>query len=148
MQSAIVFSKFSATALSRQVPFRDMLCVMPSSWHTKTPHLLDSNTISAETRSRTPLPSANTSYCQAYRVVFCRLIVSMPGARSKKPRPPVLNTHRGPGLLWFHIIPHNSKCRYGERGATAAKPKAQIILDVLSSILATQMPCRSRRSGA
>ena len=30
----------------------------------------------------------------------------------------------------------------------AAKPKAQIILCVLSSILATQMPCRSRRSGA
>ena len=26
-------------------------------------------------------------------------------------------------------IPHNSKCRYGERGAAAAKPKAQIILD-------------------
>ena len=25
--------------------------------------------------------------------------------------------------------PHNSKCRYGERGAAAAKPKAQIILD-------------------
>ena len=45
-------------------------------------------------------------------------------------------------------IPHNSKCRYGERGAVAAKPKAQIILCVLSSILATQMPCRSRRSGA
>ena len=45
-------------------------------------------------------------------------------------------------------IPHNSKCRYGERGAAAAKPKAQIILDVLSSILATQMPCRSCRSGA
>ena len=45
-------------------------------------------------------------------------------------------------------IPHNSKCRYGERGAAAAKPKAQIILDVLSSILATQMLCRSRRSGA
>jgi hypothetical protein len=44
--------------------------------------------------------------------------------------------------------PHNSKCRYGERGAADAKPKAQIILDVLSSILATQMPCRSRRSGA
>ena len=37
--------KFSSTALSRQVPFRDMLCVMPSSWHTKTPHLLGSNTI-------------------------------------------------------------------------------------------------------
>ena len=45
-------------------------------------------------------------------------------------------------------IPHNSKCRYGERGTVAAKPKAQIILCVLSSILATQMPCRSRRSGA
>ena len=26
-------------------------------------------------------------------------------------------------------IPHNSKYRYGERGAAAAKPKAQIILD-------------------
>ena len=25
-------------------------------------------------------------------------------------------------------IPHNSKCRYGERGAAAAKPKVQIIL--------------------
>ena len=25
-------------------------------------------------------------------------------------------------------IPHNSKCRYGERGAADAKPKAQIIL--------------------
>ena len=45
-------------------------------------------------------------------------------------------------------IPHNSKCRSGERGAAAAKPKAQIILCVLSSTLATQMPCRSRRSGA
>ena len=45
-------------------------------------------------------------------------------------------------------IPHNSKCRYGERGAADAKPKAQIILDVLSSILATQMPYRSYRSGA
>ena len=28
----------------------------------------------------------------------------------------------------FQAIPHNSKCRYGERGAAAAKPKAQIIL--------------------
>ena len=53
-------------------------------------------------------------------------------------------------MLFYHIfcnrtraIPHNSKCRYGERGAAAAKPKAQIILDVLSSILATQMPCRT-----
>ena len=29
----------------------------------------------------------------------------------------------------FLAIPHNSKCRYGERGAADAKPKAQIILD-------------------
>ena len=29
----------------------------------------------------------------------------------------------------FWAIPHNSKCRYGERGAADAKPKAQIILD-------------------
>ncbi len=31
--------------------------------------------------------------------------------------------------LFVRAIPHNSKCRYGERGAAAAKPKAQIILD-------------------
>ena len=43
----------------------------------------------------------------------------------------------------FKAIPHNSKCRYGERGTADAKPKAQIILCVLSSILATQMPCRT-----
>ena len=29
----------------------------------------------------------------------------------------------------FQAILHNSKCRYGERGAADAKPKAQIILD-------------------
>ena len=29
----------------------------------------------------------------------------------------------------FMAIPHNSKCRYGERCAADAKPKAQIILD-------------------
>ena len=29
----------------------------------------------------------------------------------------------------YRAIPHNSKCRYGERGAATAKPKAQIILD-------------------
>ena len=47
-------------------------------------------------------------------------------------------------LKWYASWVH----RYGERGTAAAKPKAQIILCVLSSILATQMPCRSRRSGA
>ncbi|MFR6372479.1 MAG: hypothetical protein ACLUOB_01270, partial [Subdoligranulum sp.] len=30
---------------------------------------------------------------------------------------------------FYKAIPHNSKCRYGERGAADAKPKAQIILD-------------------
>ena len=53
----------------------------------------------------------------------------------------VLQNARGCAII--RAIPHNSKCRYGERGAAAAKPKAQIILDVLSSILATQMPCRT-----
>ena len=36
--------------------------------------------------------------------------------------------HR-PLQMFFRAIPHNSKRRYGERGAAAAKPKAQIILD-------------------
>ena len=44
--------------------------------------------------------------------------------------------------------PHNSKCRYGERGTSDAKQKAQAILCVLPSIFATQVTCRSRRSGA
>ena len=32
-------------------------------------------------------------------------------------------------LIFLLAIPHNSKCRYGERGAADAKPKVQIILD-------------------
>jgi len=74
--------------------------------------------------------------------------------RLRRPRPFLPKPRRSghfsifSNLVWFVAIPHNSKCRYGERGAAAAKPKAQIILCVLSSILATQMPCRSRRSGA
>ena len=36
----------------------------------------------------------------------------------------VLDVPEGP-----RATPHNSKCRYGERGAADAKPKAQIILD-------------------
>ena len=56
-------------------------------------------------------------------------------------KPPVISV-----LKKLRATPHHSKCRYGERGAADAKPKAQIIL--CSSILATQMPCRSRRSGA
>ena len=34
-----------------------------------------------------------------------------------------------PCRLIFKAIPHNSKFRYGNRGAADAKPKAQIILD-------------------
>uniref|UniRef100_UPI0040280818 hypothetical protein n=1 Tax=Gemmiger qucibialis TaxID=2997294 RepID=UPI0040280818 len=34
-----------------------------------------------------------------------------------------------PGFGMVTAIPHNSKCRYSERGAAAAKPKAQITLD-------------------
>ena len=37
--------------------------------------------------------------------------------------------HHNFSLLIPKAIPHNSKCRYGERGAADAKPKAQIILD-------------------
>ena len=68
---------------------------------------------------------------QSFSVIRCRWISLTSG---------------GTFIPW--AIPHNSKCRYGERGAAAAKPKAQAILCVLASILATQMPCRSRRSGA
>ena len=55
-------------------------------------------------------------------------------------RTPQLGQHRTiPALRLKH--------RSGERGAADAKPKAQIILDVLSSILATQMPHLARRIG-
>ena len=39
-------------------------------------------------------------------------------------------------LLTPKAIPHNSKCRYGERGAADAKPKAQIILDAAKDVAA------------
>ena len=42
----------------------------------------------------------------------------------------VLNRHgQYVKITLIRAIPHNSKCRYGERGTAAAKPKAQIILD-------------------
>ena len=59
------------------------------------------------------------------------------------PEKALLRQVGGRPMVAPRAIPHNSKCRYGERGAADAKPKAQIILDVLSSILATQMPCRT-----
>ena len=55
-------------------------------------------------------------------------------------RTPVTWNENRAGIFGFIMpIPHNSKCRYCERGAADAKPKAQILLDVLSSILASQI---------
>jgi len=52
----------------------------------------------------------------------------------------------------YKAIPHNSKCRYGERGAADAKPKAQIILDIEhfgNADAVPQLPerCLSRKAG-
>ena len=46
-------------------------------------------------------------------------------------------------------IPHNSKCRYGERGAADAKPKAQIIEHFGNADAVPQLPerCLSRKAG-
>ncbi|MCI6445081.1 MAG: alpha/beta hydrolase [Subdoligranulum sp.] len=54
------------------------------------------------------------------------------------------------GML-FHrqkvkAIPHNSKCRYGERGAADAKPKAQIILDA-AKVSAASGGCSKPKQG-
>ena len=50
--------------------------------------------------------------------------------RDISPRRGESPSQRGPkSRRNFRAIPHNSKCRYGERGAADAKPKAQIILD-------------------
>ena len=43
-------------------------------------------------------------------------------------------------------IPHNSKCRYGERGAAAARPKAQIILDA-AKVSAASGGCSEPKQG-
>ena len=46
----------------------------------------------------------------------------------------------------FRAIPHNSKYRYGERGAAAAKPKAQIILDA-AKVSAASGGCSEPKQG-
>ena len=46
----------------------------------------------------------------------------------------------------IRAIPHNSKCRYGERGAADAKPKAQIILESYRAFW--QRRCRAAAAGA
>ena len=43
-------------------------------------------------------------------------------------------------------IPHNSKCRYDERGAAAAKPKAQIMLDA-AKVSAASGGCSEPKQG-
>ena len=48
------------------------------------------------------------------------------------PNPGTAMVQAGSGLfvlILLRAIPHNSKCRYGERGAADTKPKAQIVLD-------------------
>ena len=71
-------------------------------------------------------------------VLFCRKSnVSIPskqqaGSLPQKGGPPAavaVCCKREKCKRILKAIPHNSKCRYGERGAADAKPKAQIILD-------------------
>ena len=49
-------------------------------------------------------------------------------------------------LQKFRATPHNSKCRYGERGAADAKPKAQIILDA-AKVSAASSGCSEPKQG-
>ena len=49
-------------------------------------------------------------------------------------------------FLIAKAIPHNSKCRYGERGAADAKPKAQIILDA-AKVSAASGGCSEPKQG-
>ena len=61
--------------------------------------------------------------------VYQRSVCRYPESKiSGKARHPGRCKHR-PLQITFMAIPHNSKCRYGERGTADAKPKAQIILD-------------------
>ena len=50
------------------------------------------------------------------------------------------------GSSYFMAIPHNSKCRYGERGAADARPKAQIILDA-AKVSAASGGCSEPKQG-
>ena len=49
-------------------------------------------------------------------------------------------------IFFFMAIPHNSKCRYGERGVADAKPKAQIILDA-AKVSAASGGCSEPKQG-
>ena len=72
-------------------------------------------------------------------VIMRNIIFAVGGAHCvKSPRP----------IITYHLkaIPHNSKCRYGERGAADAKPKAQIILESYRAFW--QRRCRAAATGA
>ena len=92
----------------------------------------------------------------AFKVLLIRVSgIRIPAGAPKSTRQIFVRCFFVVSFKILKAIPHNSKCRYGERDAADAKPKAQIILDAakvsnptLSSILATQMPCRSCQSGA
>ena len=52
--------------------------------------------------------------------------------------------------LFVRAIPHNSKCRYGERGAADAKPKAGCFIEHFGNADAVPQPperCLSRQAG-
>ena len=62
------------------------------------------------------------------------------GPSAKIMRPAVTSVKK------FRAIPHNSKCRYGERSAADAKPKAQIILDA-AKVSAASGRCSEPKQG-
>ena len=63
------------------------------------------------------------------------------------PSPPPPPSSTPPSyFLTPKAIPHNSKCRYGERGAADAKPKAQIILDA-AKVSAASGGCSEPKQG-
>jgi len=49
-------------------------------------------------------------------------------SRKSREKPQIWSCRRHTAIILysFKAIPHNSKCRYGERDAADAKPKAQI----------------------
>ena len=61
-------------------------------------------------------------------IVYIKEAVALGSFRCATALSGMLQCNRTIAVHYFKAIPHNSKCRYGERGAADAKPKAQIIL--------------------
>ena len=85
--------------------------------------------------------------CRKFHSIFrpiqttCRFPVG--GAHCVKPPRPIITYH-------LKAIPHNSKCRYGERGAADAKPKAGCFIEHFGNADAVPQPperCLSRKAG-